>query len=242
MVQILVRASEAHHSAEVHAELCAIIADEIILRDSARDSGCKEHVTAARASCWRSAYASRHAGHADVRSITRAHVHLAGHTVMMSADDIEADLGRSPPCHVCGHVCHFGFVQLGRDRKRSVVSSTRKAATTVQVLRHVAPTLVCLWHASHLKERDLELNGVESSSGSDSGAGRFLFMRYDDTMLMQMAEAAASLIPSCDKSAKGCATLAFPQEAAASLPAAVDSAINEIREKHRLKQGTGKSK
>ena len=90
--QILVRASQADHSPEVHAELARLVAEELRLRDEARrEYGCVD--------------------------------------TPMDPVDKEANLGRSPPCDVCGRICHFAFAQASASHTRASRSGRRSCTT-----------------------------------------------------------------------------------------------------------------
>ena len=197
---ILVRASDADHSPQVHSELAQRVAHELAQRDAARAAGCR-------------------------------------HFEMSHADRC-ADLGRSPACQVCGHICHFGFVQMGTERVRGAPPSAtpsdakiRKGGTqkASALLAPDEPKLVCLDHFAQL----------DAPPAAKGGAGgRCLFSRYDDEQLVAMATRAsqrAAVHMQGEGKARTRPTLPGPSPCAARLPGAVERALKELRAKRGAK-------
>ena len=149
-----------------------------------------------------------------------------------------ADLGRSPACQVCGHICHFGFVQMGTERVRGAPPSAtpsdakiRKGGTqkASALLAPDEPKLVCLDHFAQL----------EAPPAAKGGAGgRCLFSRYDDEQLVAMATRAsqrAAVHMQGEGKARTRPTLPGPSPCAARLPGAVERALKELRAKRGAK-------
>lgn len=155
----------------------------------------------------------------------------------MAAVDKAANLGRSPPCDVCGHICHFAFVQHDATRSRAAAASAKRHISPSAPAG--APTIVCTRHVEAL------LQSAHADSGGDSGyslreapgPSLHLHMRYDDDELVQMATTAANaartVVP------HGTATLPKPFATAASLPHAVDQALKELGKKRPKRRASG---
>lgn len=171
--QILVSASRAGHSPEVHAMLGKVVDEELHWRHVMRQvTGCI--------------------------------------SVEMTARDKATNLGRSPPCDVCGQICHFGFVQL-----EPIVTLPQATASHKQTTAQVG--VVCTRHCDVLRERDER----------EGGSGRlYLHMRYDDDALGEMAQSPPSLAAKSQSSPQS-PTLPEPRATAAVLPKAVEAALQE---------------
>ena len=174
--QILVKASMADHSREVHAVLHAAVAAQIKQRKACAAAG----------------------------------IPFKG----MDVTDKAYALGRGPPCAHCGHVCHFGFVQVGYDRTPGLDRQLVPGVGGKRAAALAAPQLVCAAHAAQLESEP-----------------RVLFTRYDDKHLASLLARAA------EGKAKGprVATLQPPAKAP-PLPKAVERAFGASRERRKGKR------
>jgi len=84
---------------------------------------------------------------------------------MQSEEDMDAALGRGPPCSVCGHVCHISYVLLGNTSRVDRPKASGKAS------EH---DLVCLRHYEELE--------------ADEPAQLTMHLRYNDEYLRKLVE------------------------------------------------------
>ena len=102
--QILVAAARTDYSLAVHVEVARLASDHLKLREQIRE----------RFSGGGAGGRGRH-GHKAERQRAEGNGGSAGGSgrcfdVLMSARECAHAMGRAPPCSVCGHICHFGFL------------------------------------------------------------------------------------------------------------------------------------
>jgi len=155
----------------------------------------------------------------------------------MGAIEKAANLGRSPPCDVCGHICHFSFVVAHDEASSRTRLATANCGTAKRQTAHPANVAlmtaltVCPRHVDALREH-------EANAPDGEGSGQlYLHLRYDDAALGSMKAKAteAAAVPSPHSSP----TLPNPRSSAAGLPDAVESALKTLVGKKRTKKKLG---
>jgi len=188
--QILVRAAQADHSPEVHAELARVLAKELEHREAARAAGC----------------------------VVRP----------MGTADATANLGRSPPCEICGCICHFSFAQYDHVCSERLAAPVAKRQAAGSALSSHLPALVCARHCTKLKQM------VTEGDDEVPALTLELHVRYDDATLAQMAQDAASAAHATNEGCKVASwtpTLPKPSACASGIPEAVKAALQDQRSK-----------
>jgi len=101
----------------------------------------------------------------------------------MGAIEKAANLGRSPPCDVCGHICHFSFVVAHDEASSRTRLATANCGTAKRQTAHPANVAlmtaltVCPRHVDALREH-------EANAPDGEGSGQlYLHLRYDDAAL-----------------------------------------------------------
>jgi len=166
--------------------------------------------------------------------------------VPMTNQERSADLGRSPPCSVCGHVCHFSYIQRGQGPTRTNSPPHRpKGNSSTSRYPFTAPTLVCLRCMAHLttphtvgEDHIMDSEGGGGREGGGRGDKLHLVYRYTVFELSQMAERAAKRMRE-DAEVHHIGdqlTLDGPTPHASQLPAAVDRSLSIKRDKAAAKR------